>query len=49
MVDRGHRELPIAPDFVGRKIPTDPDESVEVHLQELDGQDEIVILKGNNS
>jgi pyrimidine operon attenuation protein / uracil phosphoribosyltransferase len=38
-VDRGHRELPISPDFVGRNIPTSRDETVRVHLTELDGQD----------
>lgn len=37
MVDRGHRELPIRPDFVGKNIPTSRDEFVKVHLKECDG------------
>ena len=32
LIDRGHRELPIRPDFVGKNLPTPPDERVEVHL-----------------
>jgi len=46
LVDRGHRQLPIAPDFSGENIPTHFDESVDVHLSELDGRDEIVVSKG---
>jgi pyrimidine operon attenuation protein / uracil phosphoribosyltransferase len=44
LVDRGHRELPIRPDYVGKNIPTARDQSVEVRLQESDGKDEIVII-----
>jgi pyrimidine operon attenuation protein / uracil phosphoribosyltransferase len=40
-VDRGHRELPISPDFVGRNIPTSRDETVRVQLAEMDGQDRV--------
>ena len=46
LVDRGHRQLPIAADFTGENIPTHFDESVDVHLAELDGKDEIVVSKG---
>jgi pyrimidine operon attenuation protein/uracil phosphoribosyltransferase len=43
MVDRGHRELPIKADYVGRNLPTSPAESVQVHLAEIDGRDEVEI------
>jgi pyrimidine operon attenuation protein/uracil phosphoribosyltransferase len=43
LIDRGHRELPIRADFVGKNIPTAKAESVRVHLQELDGDDSVVI------
>lgn len=43
MIDRGHRELPIRADFAGKNVPTSHKESVEVHLEELDGTDEVVI------
>lgn len=43
LVDRGHRELPIRPDFVGKNLPTSKDERVRVHLAEADGVDEVVI------
>ncbi|MFH1191340.1 MAG: bifunctional pyr operon transcriptional regulator/uracil phosphoribosyltransferase PyrR [Candidatus Omnitrophota bacterium] len=45
LVDRGHRELPIRADFVGKNIPTSKKESVEVHLQETDGGDEVLIVE----
>jgi len=45
MVDRGHRELPIAPDYVGYKVETKEDDVVKVHLAEVDGSDEVVIAK----
>lgn len=45
IVDRGHRELPIRPDFVGKNIPTNPREAVEVRVAEIDGEDGVVILK----
>jgi len=45
MVDRGHRELPIRADFVGKNIPTSKNETVEVRLQEVDGVDEVVIVE----
>ncbi|MBI4313185.1 MAG: bifunctional pyr operon transcriptional regulator/uracil phosphoribosyltransferase PyrR [Candidatus Omnitrophica bacterium] len=43
LVDRGHRELPIRPDFVGKNLPTSPEELVIVRLTETDGVDEVVI------
>lgn len=43
LLDRGHRELPIRADFVGKNIPTAPGELVEVRLREDDGVDEVVI------
>ncbi len=45
LVDRGHRELPIRADFVGKNLPTARTEQVEVRLKETDGADEVVILK----
>jgi pyrimidine operon attenuation protein / uracil phosphoribosyltransferase len=43
LVDRGHRELPIRPDYVGKNLPTSRAEHVRVRLRELDGIDEISI------
>ena len=48
LVDRGHRELPIRPDYVGKNLPTHRDDVVEVHLTEVDGSDEVVV-RGNGS
>ena len=45
LIDRGHRELPIKADYVGKNLPTSPEESVRVRLQETDGQDEVVLLQ----
>lgn len=45
LVDRGHRELPIRADYVGKNIPTAQSETVEVHLNESDGKDEVVIIE----
>jgi pyrimidine operon attenuation protein/uracil phosphoribosyltransferase len=45
LIDRGHRELPIRPDYVGKNIPTAKTEQVEVRLDEPDGTDEVVILE----
>lgn len=44
LVDRGHRELPIRADYVGRNIPTSSGQMVEVRVTELDGKDEVLIL-----
>ncbi|MDP1568363.1 MAG: bifunctional pyr operon transcriptional regulator/uracil phosphoribosyltransferase PyrR [Vicinamibacterales bacterium] len=43
LVDRGHRELPVKADYVGKNIPTSRQESVQVRLLELDGTDEVVL------
>src|SRR5688572_33076759 len=43
LVDRGHRELPIKADYVGKNLPTSSRQSVQVRLQEIDGADEVVI------
>jgi pyrimidine operon attenuation protein / uracil phosphoribosyltransferase len=44
LVDRGHRELPIRPDYVGKNFPTSRDERVNVQLSEVDQVDRIVLL-----
>lgn len=44
LVDRGHRQLPIRPDYVGKNIPTSLLEEVEVLLEEIDGEDEVRIV-----
>jgi pyrimidine operon attenuation protein/uracil phosphoribosyltransferase len=44
LADRGHRELPIRPDFVGKNLPTSSTERVNVRVEELDGLDEIAIV-----
>jgi pyrimidine operon attenuation protein / uracil phosphoribosyltransferase len=43
LVDRGHRELPIKADYVGKNLPTSLSQSVQVHLLEIDGRDEVEI------
>ena len=43
LVDRGHRELPIRADFVGKNLPTNRNQSVKVLLSEVDGRDEVVV------
>ena len=45
LVDRGHRELPIQADFVGREIASDPDEVVEVRFVATDGEDKVMIME----
>lgn len=45
LVDRGHRELPIRPDFIGKNIPTAMDEQVAVYVKEIDGKDGIDLIK----
>ena len=46
LVDRGHRELPIKADYVGKNVPTSRKESVQVRLQELDGLDQVSVEAG---
>jgi pyrimidine operon attenuation protein/uracil phosphoribosyltransferase len=45
LIDRGHRELPIRPDYVGKNVPTSRHEKVAVRLEELDGVDEVVLIQ----
>lgn len=45
LVDRGHRELPIQPDFTGKFIPTEKNQSIEVRLEEVDGEDKILLIE----
>lgn len=45
LIDRGHRELPIHPDFVGKTIPTARAESVKVHITEEDAEDRVFLLR----
>ncbi|MSQ37883.1 MAG: bifunctional pyr operon transcriptional regulator/uracil phosphoribosyltransferase PyrR [Chloroflexi bacterium] len=45
LVDRGHRELPIRADFVGKNIPTQPGDDVRVRLTEIDGRDEVEVVR----
>ena len=45
LIDRGHRELPIKADYVGKNLPTSLSQSVQVHLTEIDGRDEVEILE----
>ncbi|MGI9556883.1 MAG: bifunctional pyr operon transcriptional regulator/uracil phosphoribosyltransferase PyrR [Solirubrobacterales bacterium] len=47
VADRGHRELPIRPDYVGKNIPTAMDEHVSVNVEEVDGRDEVTIGQGH--
>lgn len=49
LVDRGHRELPIKADYVGKNVPTSLSESVQVRLAEVDGLDEVVIQDASDS
>lgn len=45
LVDRGHRELPIRPDYIGKNVPTSQTETVRVSVRELDGEDCVVIYE----
>jgi pyrimidine operon attenuation protein/uracil phosphoribosyltransferase len=44
LIDRGHRQLPIRPDYVGKNVPTSPHEEIQVCIDEVDGKDEVFIL-----
>jgi len=48
LVDRGHRELPIRADFVGKNIPTSRTQNVKVNLNETDGADEVLVSEGES-
>jgi pyrimidine operon attenuation protein / uracil phosphoribosyltransferase len=47
LVDRGHRELPIRADYVGKNLPTSSDQDVRVHLSEHDGEDAVLLEEAN--
>ena len=47
MVDRGHREVPIQPDFCGRVVPTSKEESIDLRLKDVDGEEGIFLCKKN--
>lgn len=44
LVDRGHRELPIRPDFVGKNLPTSREEQVKLEIKEIDGREQLLLL-----
>lgn len=46
LIDRGHREVPIHPDYTGKQLPTAKEERVKVYLQETDGHDGVELIKG---
>jgi pyrimidine operon attenuation protein / uracil phosphoribosyltransferase len=46
LIDRGHRELPIRPDYVGKNVPTSRRETIAVRLREEGGQDQVVLMEG---
>ena len=45
LIDRGHRELPLRADYIGKSLPTSRREIVQVHLQEVDGRDDVLITE----
>ena len=49
LCDRGHRELPIRPDYVGKNLPTAREERVNVRLEEIDGADEVTISEASHA
>ena len=49
LVDRGHRELPIRPDYVGKNLPTAPRERISVRVEEIDGVDEVVLVRSKEA
>ncbi len=44
LIDRGHRQLPIKADYVGKNVPTAVGESIRVHVREIDGEDEVLLM-----
>jgi pyrimidine operon attenuation protein/uracil phosphoribosyltransferase len=44
LIDRGHRELPIRADYVGKNVPTSKFEEIKVHVTEIDGEDNVAVL-----
>ena len=49
LVDRGHRELPIRPDYIGKNVPTAQSETVRVSVREIDGTDCVVIYQNTDA
>ena len=49
LIDRGHREMPIRPDYIGKSIPSSRHEEIQVHLVETDGVDEVAIVSPDNT
>lgn len=47
LIDRGHRELPVHADVIGRQVPTDRSEVIKVKIKEIDGEDEVLIMEKN--
>ncbi len=47
LIDRGHRELPIRPDYVGKNVPTSTSEQVEVWVEQLDGKNQVIIQQND--
>ncbi len=45
LIDRGHRQVPIHPDFVGKKLPTSREEQIKVYFQEYDGKDAVELIR----
>jgi pyrimidine operon attenuation protein / uracil phosphoribosyltransferase len=45
LIDRGHRQLPIHPDFVGKKLPTSREEQIKVYFQDYDGRDAVELIR----
>ncbi len=45
LIDRGHRELPIQPDFIGKVVKTRRDDLVDIYLREVDGRDEVILTR----
>lgn len=46
LIDRGHREVPIHPDYIGKQLPTAKEEMIKVYLQDTDGRDGVELVKG---
>ena len=49
LVDRGHRQLPIRADYVGKNVPTAADESIRVHVKEIDNEDAVLLMHPEES
>ena len=49
LIDRGHRELPIRPDYIGKNFPTSTNEHIHVHLKDVDEEDVILLVEYQES